>query len=325
VVVAEHRLERFLGTASSVLAVEAGHVSKVAPRQAAARLTGVPPFVEISRRLGEAALSIEEARRTVDVSRLARRPRPAPPTPGDPVLSVRRAMVTYGAVKALDGIDLEVRQGEVVALVGANGSGKTTLLRTIAGLIRQAEGEVRLRGTVAARDVRERSAVAGLVPQDPAVALFQESVADEVAAGLRFRKRREPSPGGVLRRWGLDGVAEVNPRDLSVGQQLRVAVASMLAHEPPLWLLDEPTRGADTHAKEWLAGRIREQAACGGAAIIATHDIETAAMVATRTVGLERGRVAFDLPAREAFGAAGPRPTSLSQVVPWALTLEDIA
>ena len=71
----------------------------------------------------------------------------------------------------------------------------------------------------------------------------------------------------------------------------------MLAHEPKVWLLDEPTRGADGPAKAWLAGRLREHAAGGGAAIVATHDVESAAQYATRVIQLDAGTMAFDLPA----------------------------
>src|SRR5690606_34480086 len=97
------------------------------------------------------------------------------------------------------------------------------------------------------------------------------------------------------------------------------------AHEPPVWLLDEPTRGADESTRSWLAARLRQHAAGGGAAIVATHDIEFAARVATRAVGLAGGHVTFDWPARKAFGRGGPHPTQVAQVVPGALLPEEVS
>jgi energy-coupling factor transport system ATP-binding protein len=125
-------------------------------------------------------------------------------------------------------------------------------------------------------------------------------------------------------RWDVAHLAARNPRDISTGQQQRVAIATMLAHEPRAWLLDEPTRGADGAAKAWLAQRLREHAASGGAAIVATHDLESAAHYVTRVVALDRGAVRFDLPVRPALGHGGPFPTQVAQLVPGALTVDEV-
>ena len=128
----------------------------------------------------------------------------------------------------------------------------------------------------------------------------------------------------ALEAWNLAELADRHPRDLSVGQQQRVAVAAMLAHEPPVWLLDEPTRGADSVARDWLAERLRRHAAAGGAAIVATHDIESAARYATRVIALDDGRMVHDLPARRAFAAEGPFPTQVARLIQGALVPEDV-
>ena len=98
----------------------------------------------------------------------------------------------------------------------------------------------------------------------------------------------------------------------------------MLAHEPRAWLLDEPTRGADGPTKAWLAGRLRDHAHAGGAVVVVTHDTESAAAFATRVVGLDAGRVAFDLPAARAFAVDGPIPTQTARLVPGAITPHDV-
>jgi energy-coupling factor transporter ATP-binding protein EcfA2 len=190
-------------------------------------------------------------------------------SPGEELLGAHGLTVAYSENVALRDVDLTLREGEVVALVGPNGSGKTTLFRALAGLAQPARGEVRLAGALAPRSVQARTAFAGFVPQDPAIALYHETVREEIAEGAR--NRRAPAPS--LAEWGVDHLADRNPRDISVGQQQRVALAAMLSHGPRVWLRDEPTRGADGAARHWLAARLRAHASTGGAAIVATHDI----------------------------------------------------
>jgi len=229
---------------------------------------------------------------------------------------------------ALRDVSLSVGRGEVVALMGPNGSGKSTLFRAITGLSKLAAGQVFVAGRDVSRlDARERTAHAGLVPQDPALALYRETVAEEVAETIKLR-RRQIQRGGVeelLQRWGVSEFADRNPRDFSVGQQQRVAIAAMLAHGPEVWLMDEPTRGADAAARRELADRLKAHAVCGGAAIVATHDVESAAQFATRVITLHEGGLQSDLPAREAFAAHGPHPTQVARIVPGAITPEEVS
>ncbi len=325
VAIAEHRLERLLPLAEGVLEVEAGQVTPMSPREAAARLRAVPAVCQLGRRLGldPLPISVGEAGGLLRGRRLscefARDPLPS----GPPILRADGLRVVYGKLPALDGVSLALRAGEVVALVGPNGSGKTTLFRALAGLQKPESGRVYHSEREAPDAVQQRTAFTGLVPQDPAVALYHDTVRAEVADTLR-RRGGAADVATALARWGLAQLAGRNPRDLSVGQQQRVAIAAMLAHEPLVWLLDEPTRGADGEAKAWLAARLREHAATGGAAIVSTHDIESAARYATRVVGLREGRVAFDLPAREAFSATGPVPTQVARLVPGAILPEEV-
>lgn len=327
VLLAEHRLERILPVCGGVLEVETGRVKEMAPREAAANLRAVPAVCQLGRRLGldPVPLTLAEARECL--AGFTPGPSPArsgvgtaPHTPGDELLGATGLTVTYGETVALRELDLTLREGEVVALVGANGSGKTTLFRALAGLVQPARGDLRIGGGPAPRSVQARTAVAGLVPQDPAIALYHETVREEVSESARNRRRATPPLGD----WGLEHLADRNPRDVSVGQQQRIALAAMLSHNPRVWLLDEPTRGADGEAKRWLAERLRCHAAGGGAAIVATHDIESAARFATRVVALDRGEPIHDLPAREAFSAGGPFATQVARLVPGAVLPEEV-
>lgn len=324
-VVAEHRLERLLPVVDAVLEVEHGQALLMTPRQAAGQLRTVPPVCAAGRRLGWAPLPLTVAEASAFPARL-RAPRSIPGECGRMLLAAEHLTVAYGEHVALQDATITLHAGEVVALTGANGSGKTTLFRALAGLVQPLSGRIVFEGSDAPRSTQARTAYAGLVPQDPAIALYHESVRAEVAETLRYRRGRErqQSVDGALATWDLGGLASSNPRDLSVGQQQRVALATMLAHQPPAWLLDEPTRGADGPAKAWLAERLRCHAAAGGAAIVATHDIESAARYATRVIGLHGGRIAFDLPAAQAFTATGPCPVQAAQLVARALVQEDL-
>jgi len=325
VLVAEHRLDRLLPHVSGVLGVQGGIVTEYSARDAAARLASVPAVCEIGRRLKltTVPLTVSEAKAALTGRVLHLGTHQDSRTPGAELLRVEGLSVAYGELTALRDATFSLSEGEIVALVGPNGSGKTTLFRAIAGLIRQAEGRVRFRGSEAPSGVVERSAFAGLVPQDPAIALYHESVREELTETLRNRHSKE-SVDGSLERWNLASLGARHPRDLSVGQQQRVAIGAMLAHEPAVWMLDEPTRGADSVAKAWLADALRRHAENGGAAIVATHDLESAARYATRVIALAEGAVRYDLPMRQAFGSDGPSPTQAARLLPGAVLPEEV-
>ena len=165
---------------------------------------------------------------------------------------------------------LELRRGEVAALVGPNGAGKTTLAKIAAGLLVPAGGVV------------NRAGRAGYLPQDPGRFLVKETVLDEVALAAGERRARS-----VLVELDLAGFADRHPRDLSSGERERVAIAAVLAIEPDLLVLDEPTRGVDPERKAELARQLRAQAA-KRATLVVTHDRSFATAVADRIVSLGR-------------------------------------
>ncbi len=192
--------------------------------------------------------------------------------PGELVVSIEQASFAYGERAAVDGVDLELRRGEVVALTGPNGSGKTTLAKLASGLIAPASGRVRLSGRAA------------YLSQDPGRYLTRDRVDAEVALGVGGDTAR-------ARRWlaalGLSGLEARHPRDLSSGERERLALASVLAVEPDLLVLDEPTRGVDPERKAELAELLRGGAA-ERATLVVTHDETFAASVADRTISLGR-------------------------------------
>jgi energy-coupling factor transport system ATP-binding protein len=164
--------------------------------------------------------------------------------------------------------DLELRRGEVVALVGPNGSGKTTLAKLVAGLLEPTQGVV------------DRTGRATYLSQDPGRYVVAERVDEEVALGVGGDLDRART---ALELAGLRGYERRHPRDLSSGERERLALAAVLVTEPDLLVLDEPTRGMDPERKLELAALLRAQAGDRGTLVV-THDLLFAADVADRVV-----------------------------------------
>jgi putative spermidine/putrescine transport system ATP-binding protein len=201
---------------------------------------------------------------------------------------------TYGDFHAVSGVDLDIRQGELVVLLGPSGCGKTTTLRMIAGFIAPTAGEIRLGGNdITRRPPWKRNT--GLVFQS--YALFPHlSVADNVAFGLRMRKLPQSRIAlkltEVLRLVRLEGLANRLPRELSGGQQQRVALARALVIEPDILLLDEPLSNLDAKLRHEVRVEIRElQKELGLTTVMVTHDQEEALTMADRLVVMSHGQV----------------------------------
>jgi energy-coupling factor transport system ATP-binding protein len=171
----------------------------------------------------------------------------------------------------VDGASLELRRGEIVALVGPNGSGKTTLAKLAAGLLEPSAGGVERRGR------------ATYLSQDPGRYVLRERADEEAAVGVDGDLS---AASRVLASVGLDACEQRHPRDLSSGERERLALAAVLAPEPDLLVLDEPTRGIDPERKLELAALLR--AATGRATLLVTHDRAFASGVADRVVSLAR-------------------------------------
>ncbi|MDI9238284.1 sulfate/molybdate ABC transporter ATP-binding protein [Lysobacter sp. LF1] len=213
-------------------------------------------------------------------------------------LHLRQLSKRYSGVAALDGVDLDVDAGELVALLGPSGSGKTTLLRVIAGLLHPDAGQVLFGHNDATRlSLRERNV--GFVFQH--YALFKHmTVAENIAFGLRSRPRRKrPDKATITRRvnelLGLIQLPDFGgryPEQLSGGQKQRVALARALAIDPTVLLLDEPFGALDAKVRVELRRWLRElHERTGQTTLFVTHDQEEALELADRIVVLREGRI----------------------------------
>jgi ABC-type nitrate/sulfonate/bicarbonate transport system ATPase subunit len=226
-------------------------------------------------------------------------------------LAIRGVAVDFerpgGRLEVLEGIDLDVEPGEVVALIGPNGSGKSTLLRVAAGLLAPRDGSVELDG----RAIAEPDPAIGLVFQEPRL-LPWRSVAANVAYPLELagwpRPRRAARINELLELIGLAGWADARPSQLSGGMRQRVALARALALEPRVLLLDEPFSALDALTRERLNLELLDLwARTGTSIIVVTHSIQEAIFLADRVAVLSSrpGRIVANLP------VTLPRPRSL--------------
>jgi ABC-2 type transport system ATP-binding protein len=231
-----------------------------------------------------------------------------------PVLArLAAAHKRYGAVHALQGIDLEIRAGEVLAVLGANGAGKTTALGLLTGRIGADAGEVELMGG----DPRDPARRRGI-----GVMLQEASLPDglRVAEQVRLQSSYYARPRPVQETLELAGIADLGRRnygELSGGQQRRVQFALALCGRPPLIFVDEPSAGLDVDARRNLWEVLRRLRAEGAGIVLTTHYLEEADALAERIVVLAGGRVlAQDTPAGIKARAAGRRLRARSTLAP---------
>jgi energy-coupling factor transport system ATP-binding protein len=326
VLMAEHRLERVVPFADRIaLLTGDGRVHTGTPAEMLAVSPVVPPIVELGRRLGWDPLpvTVRDARRLVRGLDLGDPPNPVPEQYGVPVAVAEAVTVVRGATVALKDASVCLRPGGVTALMGRNGSGKSTLLWTLQGSRERRAGRVDVAGAdPAAQPAAQRRALVGLVPQTASDLLYLETVADECAAA---------DGGSGEARKLLDRLVpgirdETHPRDLSEGQRLALALVVVLVGVPPVLLLDEPTRGLDYPAKAELAAILRRLADDGHAVMVATHDVEFAAVAADQVVVLAEGEVVSDGPTREVLAASPAFAPQVTKILgPGWLRVDEVA
>lgn len=236
---------------------------------------------------------------------------------GDLVLSVTGIAKRFGRTMALDGVYLDIRRGEVVALIGPSGCGKSTLLRCITWLQEPDEGfidvdgrpfgrERNAQGLVRRHGRREIDAMRpriGMVFQQlnlwPHLTALENTARPQVVLLKRTREDAERRGLALLARLGLADLAARHPHELSGGQKQRVAIARTLAMDPALMLFDEPTSALDPELVGEVLSLLRDLAATGMTMLVVTHEIGFAAGVADRIAFMDGGRIIEDGPSRD--------------------------
>ena len=218
-----------------------------------------------------------------------------------PELNLEGLVYVYreGGVRAVDGVDLRIAAGERLAIIGQNGSGKSTLVRHLNGLLRPTDGRVLVDGVDATRmTVAQLAHEVGLVFQDPDRQIFAGSVLAEVEygprnLGLRGRELRS-AVETALAAVGLEPEARTNPYDLGASRRKLLALASVLAMETAVLVLDEPTTGQDERGVERVRAVISDAHTAGRTVIAISHDMRFVAEGFERIVVMRAGRIVLD-------------------------------
>lgn len=264
IVLSEHRLERVLPFAQRVVVLDKGDVAR-----------GDASSVMRQSKIENRQSTIENTR---------------------DVLRITNLHAGYGECEVLRGVNVNVRAGEVVALMGRNGAGKSTLLKAIVGLIATQRGEIEVAGrSIENRDTADICRDVAYLPQNPNALLFADTVADELDItrknhGLPAMTVNEAQT--ALAALGIAQYAGAYPRDLSVGERQRAALGAVTAAHPRLLLLDEPTRGLDAESKVKLAEVLQRYAGNGAGVLLVTHDRHLIDLCADRVLFLVDGMIA---------------------------------
>jgi energy-coupling factor transport system ATP-binding protein len=226
---------------------------------------------------------------------------------GDPVIEVEGLTHRYpNGVVALEGVDLTVRKGEFLAVLGQNGSGKTTLVKHFNGLLEPTEGTVRV-GEEETREqgLRQLGQSVGYVFQNPDHQIFADTVADEVAFGPKIRGMEEGEikerVEEALAAVGLEGRGGEDPFGLTKGERQRVAVASVLSVRPEVLILDEPTTGLDYAEQRSMMDLVKGLNEAGSTIIAVTHTMWVVAEYAHRAAVVSDGKISLQGTVREVF------------------------
>ena len=322
ILLAEHRLERVLPFVDSLLYLDdaCGPVRVGDPREVLPEVELGPPLVQLGKRLGwqPLPLTIKEGLR---FSRRLTRQEVAPQeaTNTQSAASTENARIQVASIRAqydrfvaLNNVSLDIFSGEIVVLMGRNGAGKTTLLKSMVGLVRPDAGSVSVDGEpITDKDVADICLGVGYLPQDPNTLLFADTVLAELNITLQNHGML-PEQGGhppidpqvLLAQLGLAHKEHAYPRDLSVGERQRVALAAITVTQPGSLLLDEPTRGLDYSAKEQLMVLLQGWRDRKMAIVVITHDVEFAAAIADRVVLMSQGEIIANGPPNEVMATS---------------------
>ena len=332
VIIAEHRLERVIQFVDRIIYIEGnGETSIGNAEEILHRAELVPPIIRLARALNltEFGTSVREVRRlTSDIREIQVTTKLSIPQSDEVVIECDAIEIKYQQKIALKKVSTTINAGEIVALMGRNGAGKSSLIETIAGLKKPDTGHVRVRGLdPSAIKGKERRRAIGYVPQEPSDLLYLQSVQEECEAADRESLIEIGSTFSFLNRLVPNISLATHPHDLSEGQRLALALAIVLAGNPQLLILDEPTRGLDYQAKALFSLALKEYAAKFNCPVLlATHDVELVAELADRVIFLAEGEIVADgstLDVLLSSPAFAPQVAKIMSPKPW-LTVDDV-
>lgn len=255
-------------------------------------------------------ITVADGKRACAGLRYILREKPAPAVPRDEnAVSFQNVSLSYRSVKGephavFDGLDLDIRKGEKVALIGSNGAGKSTLMKLMVGLLKPNTGTVSLFGeAIGDKKAEDLSRQISLVYQNPEEMFIKDSIRADVAYAMEVRKvpEWEKRTAELLERFRLTELADRDGRLMSGGQMRRASLAIGIALNPGILLLDEPTANLDIATRREIMAVLSDMKDIIQTAVIATHDMQLVCQWAERIIVLRGGRVVADGPRDEIF------------------------
>lgn len=347
VLLVTRELDDFLASSDQLLVLENGHISAAGSPAQVLLESGqrmveslgvwLPETAEIGLALQKSnrfpvrsiPITVPEAMQLLDQTGLVKgqlcgHPEAQKNGTGEVLISAHNLVYTYaGGVKALKGVSLEVRAGEMLAIVGRNGAGKSTLARLLVGLLKPQGGDLVLFGKPARQwKIQSLANHIALVFQNPEHQFLTDRVTDEIdysllARGVDDPAERQKAIALMLEQLGLSTVTDVHPFALSAGMKRRLGVATMLVSQPKVLIVDEPTYGQDKQMTETLMHLMEQIRAQGIAVVMITHDMRLVQEYAGRVLVMSEGEIHYDGSPAELFHqeqvlrAANLRPTML--------------
>ena len=318
VIIAEHRLERVIGYVDSV--IEIGHDGSTRigrPDEILKNSKIAPPLVKLARALNlpKVSLSVRDLRKDTETIRdNGKEIAQGKNVLGPEYVATQGLSISYGDKVALRPLSISIRGGEIVALMGRNGAGKSSLIKSLLGVVTH-QGQVK-------KNIQR----IGYIPQDANDLLYHQSVKDECQQTDKDNSLTSGTTFALLNKLTPNIKEHSHPRDLSEGQRLALVLAIVLAPNPELLILDEPTRGLDYSTKELLVKELISRSETGAAVLIATHDVELVAELASRIIILAEGDLVADGPTLDvllASPAFAPQVTKVMSPRKW-LTVSDV-
>ena len=334
VILTEHRLEEAFGFASRVAVLEKGallctgtpaEVGAALKSAGSAMFLAMPAAMRIWSAVDSGApcpVSVRDGRRwLLDYAAahpLKALPEEGPPPETEALISARELWFKYDQDRpdVVKGLSLEVRRGQLLALLGGNGTGKTTSLKLLAGLKKPWRGELEVRGTV------------GMLPQDPQTLFVRPTVREDLLEVLPRAERKDAALERVVSLCRLTELLDRHPYDLSGGEQQRAALAKLLLRDPDILLLDEPTKGLDAEFKQSFGQILQTLQRSGVAILMVSHDIEFCAKYADRCALFFDGNIVTEGSPRAFFSGNSFYTTAANrmarELLPRAVTPEDV-
>ncbi|MFF2088914.1 ABC transporter ATP-binding protein [Paenibacillus sp. NPDC058174] len=332
VVFVDHNLDVTLPHADRVIVVANGRIIADAPparvfdHQAVRELLPMPQIVQLSRQLGVRRsdggdpLTVAELEEELgerhgrnkpgsDWADSGRAHQEEPVRSAKPIIELKQVRFKYkkrDTDLTIKPVDLRIMQGEFAAIIGHNGAGKSTLCKLITGLLKPSSGEVLIHGKQAnSYGADQRVQHVGFVFQNPDFQFVRRTVYDEVAYGLHIQRLKAEEIDARVRQvtklLNIDSYLNEHPHFLSRGERRRVAIASILALEPEVIILDEPTTGLDSLRCQEMMSYIRKLWQKGHTIILLTHDMRVVADYVPRTIVMSGGQIQWDEPTRNIF------------------------